>query len=143
AVPSPVRRPERQEERPGMTSHVTHATHPGAEASGFEHAGAFAGAPDRLCAALLTEIDAGLVRGAHVTVAVGPLLRERLRAARPEAGRGLHFAEQGAFYDAPGRTVAALHRLGAAPGTAAARFRRQPVLPADRPADPARRPRPA
>ncbi|MFW5416125.1 ATP-binding protein [Nocardiopsis sp. CNT-189] len=116
-----------------MTSHVTHATHPGATASGFEHAGAFAGAPDRLCEALLTEIDGGLARGARVTVAVGPRLRGRLRSARPDAG--LRFADRGAFYDAPGRTVAALYRLALEGGASGALFVGEPVLPADRPVE--------
>ncbi|WP_017592128.1 anti-sigma factor RsbA family regulatory protein [Nocardiopsis potens] len=118
-----------------MTSHVAHATHPGAPASGFEHAGAFAGAPDLLCDALLAEIDGGLARGARVTAAVGPRLRDRLRSARPDAGAGLRFADRGAFYDAPGRTVAALHRLALEAGPSGALFVGEPLLPADRPVE--------
>ncbi len=113
---------------------TSHAAPPDGGAAAVEHAAVFGGSGAGLCAPVLPRIAAGAEGGRRVTVAVGDrlreALREALRARLPEPLlRRVRFADRAEYYDAPGRTVGALHRLAVEAGGAGALFVGEPAPP--------------
>ncbi|MBB6173663.1 anti-sigma regulatory factor (Ser/Thr protein kinase) [Nocardiopsis mwathae] len=113
-----------------MTSRADSAA---AETEGFEHHGVFFHSARDLRETVIPVLRTALAAGENVVVAVSDRLGGDLRSALGAAeSSAVRFADRTALYDAPGRTVAALHRL------ARAEPRRvtvigEPVLPPDDP----------
>ncbi|ASU82336.1 sensor histidine kinase [Nocardiopsis gilva YIM 90087] len=95
-----------------MTSRAESAT---AGTGGFEHHGVFFDSARDLREAVLPVLRTALDASEHVVVAVSERLRDDIRCTLDAAESAtVRFADRTALYDAPGRTVAALHRLARA-----------------------------
>lgn len=95
-----------------MTSRAQSAT---AGTGGFEHYGVFFDTARDLRAAVLPVLRTALAASEHVVVAVSERLRDDIRSTLGAAeSAAVRFTDRTALYDAPGRTVAALHRLARA-----------------------------
>ncbi|WP_046470013.1 sensor histidine kinase [Allosalinactinospora lopnorensis] len=104
----------------------------GTGSEGFEHYGVFVDSTRDLHEIIVSRIRAALAEGDHVTVAVSPRHEETLRSAlggRPDTD--LDFTDRAGLYDAPGRTLAALHRLTLARPMRHVTVVGEPVLPDD------------
>ncbi|MBB4929465.1 anti-sigma regulatory factor (Ser/Thr protein kinase) [Lipingzhangella halophila] len=100
---------------------------------GFEHYGVFFDSPHELRELVVPRVRAALTDGGHVTVAVRPLHEETIRSALGGQSAELDFTSRADLYDAPGRTLAALHRLALAHPTRRVTVVAEPVLPTDAP----------
>ncbi|GAB3207138.1 anti-sigma factor RsbA family regulatory protein [Marinactinospora thermotolerans] len=79
---------------------------------GFEHHGVLFHSARELCDVVVPRIRAGLASGDHVVVALRPGHATAVRAAlTPSESDSVHFVDHDTWYEAPGRTLAALHRL--------------------------------
>ncbi|MDA2814702.1 anti-sigma factor RsbA family regulatory protein [Nocardiopsis sp. RSe5-2] len=100
------------------------------DGAAVEHAAVFAGTDAGLCGPVVPRITAGAEGGRRVTVAVGDRVRAALRARLPgHVLARVDFADRAAYYDAPGRTVGALHRLAVEARGAGALFVGEPDPP--------------
>lgn len=100
------------------------------DGAAVEHAAVFSGTDAGLCGPVVPRITAGAEGGRRVTVAVGDRVRAALRARLPEHVLvRVDFADRAAYYDAPGRTVGALHRLAVEAQGVGALFVGEPAPP--------------
>ncbi len=96
---------------------------------GFEHFGVFIDSPTDLHEWVVPRVRGALSTGHHVTVAVHPHHEETIRSALGEQSARLEFFGHADLYDAPGRTLATLHRLALNHPTRRVTVVAEPVLP--------------
>lgn len=100
---------------------------------GFEHYGVLLDSPRDLRDLIIPRVRDALSEGDHVTVAVRPPHEEAIRSALGDRSAELDITAHAEFYDAPGRTLARLHRLALTHPTRRVTVVAEPVLPADAP----------
>ncbi|WP_285758630.1 ATP-binding protein [Nocardiopsis ansamitocini] len=85
---------------------------PKVEGSSFTHDGLLFHSPSELCAAVVPLIRSAAAHGDHIVAVLGAEPAEAVRQVLPDRQHAaVNFVERESFYDAPGRTLAALHRL--------------------------------
>ncbi|TDQ55073.1 anti-sigma factor RsbA family regulatory protein [Actinorugispora endophytica] len=103
-------------------------------AEDFVHVGLLFHSPSELSAAAAPLILSAVAEGDHVLVVLDEEPREAVRAALPLLPEeAVRFAPPASFYDAPGRTLAALHRLSLPRPRRRVTVVAQPPLPDDDP----------
>lgn len=104
------------------------------EAEKFVHVGQLFRSPSEVSAAAVPLIRSALAEGDHILVALDEELGEAVRGAlAPLPLDAVRFVSRASFYDAPGRTLASLHRLSLLHPGQRITVVGQPVLPRDDP----------
>lgn len=99
----------------------------------FDHYGLFFGSEHALRQVLLPRVRSALGAGDHVVLAVDPARADAVATGLTgHERRGLHLLDRYEFYDAPGRMLAALHRMAVTHQPRRVTVIGEPVLPVDR-----------
>ncbi|GAB3438742.1 sensor histidine kinase [Streptomonospora sediminis] len=117
-----------------MTSRAESAGTGTEQTADFEHRGTFFSAPADLRARVLPVVRSALERGERTVLAAAPHTRAALLAGLgPAETSAVEAVEHQEFYDAPGRTLAALHRCARTGYPRPVLVVGEPPLPADDP----------
>ncbi|RCV49626.1 sensor histidine kinase [Marinitenerispora sediminis] len=99
----------------------------------FGHEGMLFASPAELAGVVVPRIRSAEAAGEHVVVALADAHAGLVRAGLGAAAASVRFVDRARWYEAPGRTLAALHRLGVAHADRHVTVVGEPVLPLDEP----------
>ncbi|MFC7326525.1 anti-sigma factor RsbA family regulatory protein [Marinactinospora rubrisoli] len=110
------------------------AAHPDeSDVPAFGHEGVLFTSSAELAEVVVPRIRAAVAAGDHVVIAMGDGHADAVRAGLGAAAGAVRFVERARWYDAPGRTLAALHRLGLTHAGRHVTVVGEPLLPLDEP----------